>query len=74
MEGGYTPDGWLGFIVGTRLYFEFSGKYPFEDKMKALLKEIISILGEPEDIPDSENIIKPQVASVSVAVYQGNFS
>jgi hypothetical protein len=65
MERGYTPDGWLGFIVGAKLFFEFSPKYPFEDKMKALLKEIDGVLGGSGDVPDSGEIIKPQVASVS---------
>jgi male-specific lethal 1 len=65
MERGYTPDGWLGFIVGAKLFYEFSQKYPFEDKMKALLKEIDTVLGGSEDVPDSGNIIKPQIASVS---------
>jgi hypothetical protein len=51
--------------VGAKLFFEFSPKYPFEDKMKALLREIDGVLGGSGDIPDSGEIIKPQVASVS---------
>ena len=27
------PDGWLGFICGAKLFFEFSPKYKFEDEM-----------------------------------------
>jgi hypothetical protein len=66
MERGYTPDGWLGLIAGAKLYFEFSPRYPFEDKMKALLKEIVGVLGESRDVLDAGEIIKPQVASVSL--------
>lgn len=40
MEDGYTPDGWLGFLLGDRLYFDFSGKYPFDKKFEELVKEI----------------------------------
>jgi hypothetical protein len=65
MENGYNPDGWLGIMAGVKLYFEFSEKYPFEDKMMALLKEIVGVLGGSGDVPDSGGIIQPQVPSVS---------
>lgn len=44
MEAGYNADGWLGFILGAKLFFDFSGKYPFEDKMAGLLKELNSAM------------------------------
>ena len=40
MEAGYRPDGWLGLIVGSKLRFDFSGKYPFEQKLEGLIREI----------------------------------
>lgn len=40
MEKDYDPSGWLGFILGTKLFFDFSGKYPFELPKKGLLREI----------------------------------
>ncbi|ESO96616.1 hypothetical protein LOTGIDRAFT_69048, partial [Lottia gigantea] len=40
MERGYRPDGWLGMILGAKLFYDFSGKYPFESKIEGLLKEI----------------------------------
>ncbi|RTG87862.1 uncharacterized protein DC041_0007681 [Schistosoma bovis] len=39
-QRGYVPDGWLGFMMGTRLYIDISGKYPFEDKFIELCKRI----------------------------------
>ncbi|CAH8528793.1 unnamed protein product [Schistosoma rodhaini] len=39
-QRGYVPDGWLGFMMGTRLYIDISGKYPFEDKFTELCKRI----------------------------------
>jgi hypothetical protein len=36
----YRPDGWLGFILGAKLYFDFSGKYPFDKPWNGLLKEL----------------------------------
>ena len=43
MEHDYKPDGWLGILVGTKLFYDFSGKYDFRDKLDQLLKEITSI-------------------------------
>ncbi|CAH8491103.1 unnamed protein product [Schistosoma turkestanicum] len=40
VQRGYVPDGWLGFMIGTRLYIDISGKYPFEDKFIELCKRI----------------------------------
>ncbi len=35
----YTPDGWLGFILGTRLYIDF-GRYDFDKAIGLLDNEI----------------------------------
>ncbi|KAK7481464.1 hypothetical protein BaRGS_00027315, partial [Batillaria attramentaria] len=40
MQKKYRPDGWLGAILGAKLFFDFSGKYPFEKSMQGLLKEL----------------------------------
>ena len=40
MVSEYNPDGWLGFIIGTQLFYDFSGKYPFEQKFSELFKAI----------------------------------
>ncbi|KAK3579666.1 hypothetical protein CHS0354_036897 [Potamilus streckersoni] len=46
MEKGYQPDGWLGFLIGAKLFYEFSGKYPFEAKVKELTREIATSYGK----------------------------
>ncbi|KAL3889423.1 hypothetical protein ACJMK2_001767 [Sinanodonta woodiana] len=40
MERGYQPDGWLGILIGTRIFYDFSGKYDFETKIKELIRAI----------------------------------
>jgi len=35
----FQPDGWLGFIVGSRMYIDF-GKYEFDEAMNLLNNEI----------------------------------
>jgi hypothetical protein len=39
MKKDYTADGWLGFILGTRLYIDF-GTYEFEKAIALLDNEI----------------------------------
>ncbi|ESO86097.1 hypothetical protein LOTGIDRAFT_79355, partial [Lottia gigantea] len=43
MERGYRPDGWLGFILGAKLFYDFSGKYSFESRMDGLIKAVMQI-------------------------------
>lgn len=40
LEGGYRADGWLGIILGTKLFYDFSGKYSFQSRLDALIKEL----------------------------------
>nr|KAG5692115.1 hypothetical protein BaRGS_014278 [Batillaria attramentaria] len=40
MEADYKPTGWLGIMLGNKLYFDFSGKYPFKAKMEELVREL----------------------------------
>ena len=40
MEKNYKPDGWLGILKGSKLFFDFSGKYPYEKKLEDLIKEL----------------------------------
>ena len=39
MKNGYKPDGWLGFILGTRMFIDF-GKYEFEKAIEMVDNEI----------------------------------
>ncbi|CAH1238555.1 Hypp5602 [Branchiostoma lanceolatum] len=40
MEAKYKPDGWLGAILGAKLYFDFSAQHKFEDSIGKLTKEL----------------------------------
>ncbi|KAL3855570.1 hypothetical protein ACJMK2_014777 [Sinanodonta woodiana] len=46
MEKDYKPNGWLGFIVGADLFYDFSGRYEFETKCEELLKRMEFLYGE----------------------------
>nr|KAG5709942.1 hypothetical protein BaRGS_029984 [Batillaria attramentaria] len=40
MEPGYRARGWLGMMMGKKLYFDFSGKFPFDVKVEELVREL----------------------------------
>ncbi len=40
MQRHYRPDGWLGMLLGSKLYINFDGKYTFEHAYTMLLKEL----------------------------------
>lgn len=55
MEGGYKPDGWLGIIKGSKLFFDFSGKYPLARKFEELVREL-GDKGKAPTAPDASFI------------------
>lgn len=55
MEHSYQPDGWLGIMIGARLYFDFSGKYDFESKANELLRQLGK---EPDKLKENDSISK----------------
>lgn len=40
MEAGYKPSGWLGALIGTRLYFSLHDARQIPTKMPGLIKEL----------------------------------
>ncbi|XP_013413002.1 uncharacterized protein LOC106175503 [Lingula anatina] len=40
MQYKYTPDGWLGALRGSKLFFDFSRDYNFNVKLQGLVKEL----------------------------------
>ncbi|KAH9492545.1 hypothetical protein Btru_025773 [Bulinus truncatus] len=68
MQKNYKPDGWLGLILGSKLYYDFSGKYPdFNKPMTGLLKALISSVSS--DDVDSEPLITPS-QSIGLEIQQ----
>ncbi|XP_077984364.1 uncharacterized protein LOC144438999 [Glandiceps talaboti] len=54
VEPNYSPDGWLGILVGTRLYFDFSSDELLEKNFDNLVRE----LGEKGRLGDSVAVAK----------------
>jgi hypothetical protein len=69
MEEGYDADGWLGMLIGTRLWYGFCGKMLtdlelFESKVEELCRE----LGERGHGGDDESTVQCESATVSLDV------
>ncbi|KAL3859199.1 hypothetical protein ACJMK2_009428 [Sinanodonta woodiana] len=47
MQAGYNQDGWLGILVGSKLYYEFTEESNFEAKIKELLNAIDKLPNNP---------------------------
>ncbi|XP_052084596.1 uncharacterized protein LOC127721827 isoform X2 [Mytilus californianus] len=63
----YKPDGWLGALLGTKLFIDFSGKYQFEPKWNELIKELQAhkMLGKEEAIQKTTIVAAPIQATSS---------
>lgn len=50
MESDYRPSGWLGALLGTKLYFNMSTTREVPQRVQGLLKEIgdVALLGQTE--------------------------
>ena len=44
MQRHYKPDGWLGIILGAKLYINME-RFPFEEAYAMMVKELIRLLG-----------------------------
>ena len=62
MQRKYRGDGWLGMLVGTKLWFDFSSKQSIEPSVTKLIKE----LGDRGK--DVDNTDEPSVTPVAPAV------
>ncbi|XP_076455483.1 uncharacterized protein LOC143290078 [Babylonia areolata] len=40
LQPGYRPDGWLGILVGSHLYFDFSNEDLYRSSLPKLIKEL----------------------------------
>ncbi|TPP59142.1 hypothetical protein FGIG_09780 [Fasciola gigantica] len=58
VQPAYRPDGWLGIMLGARIYLDFSGKYPFEKKFQELLFSVnkVASLG-PEHVDRNKTTV-----------------
>jgi len=65
-EPGYRPDGWLGLIIGDKLYFNFRDEEIWEDSIELLDKEIEKYRnGSPSAAAPASNQVAPAPAGGS---------
>ena len=68
MQPKYKADGWLGMLLGTKLWFDFRSKPAIEDGMTKLVKELRG-RGKDDDVADGpvESEIRPASADAVAA-------
>ena len=68
MQGKYRGDGWLGMLVGTKLWFDFQSKQVLEQGVMKLIRELGG-RGKELDVTDgpSEPAVRTVQADVLVA-------
>ena len=59
MEENYKPDGWLGILLGTKLWTDFTDNNLFEHKMKDLCSRLGNVCKtvEPVISPIRESVL-----------------
>ena len=59
LQKSYKPDGWLGFMLGTKIYIDFT-KYEFQDCVERVKKELLMIKNQ-----NSEPVINEQKSEMA---------
>ena len=84
LDRNFSPDGWLGILVGTKLYFDFSEceempqQYSFEAQVERLVNEIGSrgkmiALTLKEELRDAnEDGLRPENGLLTPIFYPSN--
>ena len=44
LQNGYRPDGWLGILIGSKKFYDFSGKYDFGKKFREMKTELDGLM------------------------------
>lgn len=72
MQKNYVPDGWLGIILGAKIFINFS-KYDFDECMRKLRMELLNVISNmtfntAEDISSqsSQPVIIRQVSKEKI--------
>ncbi|XP_070538017.1 uncharacterized protein [Ptychodera flava] len=60
IQQNYQPDGWLGILLGTKLYFDFSSPSKLDQEMPKLVKELgkRGLASSPPPLIKRQSVIK----------------
>ncbi|XP_069046611.1 uncharacterized protein [Lepisosteus oculatus] len=68
MEKNYRPDGWLGALLGAKLWIDFSNDSNFEESISQLIKEIETYTPMKSNVVLNKNAIPPMTSRNDPAV------
>lgn len=64
MQKDYMPDGWLGLILGSKIFVHFM-KYSFEVCMKKLFDEVSSLTGSEKAFVKIESVTRTSAVKIT---------
>ena len=60
----YDADGWLGFIIGSMLYYDISTPDSFDQNLPGLLKEVARLMGSSRCVEETiSQVVVPTLAA-----------
>lgn len=70
MQRNYNPDGWLGLMLASRLYVDFSSPETFDSKFKALISELGNRgkIGAGEAAEGNRTVIAPATVAKAAGI------
>eukprot|EP00051_Salpingoeca_urceolata_P005621 m.75029 g.75029 ORF g.75029 m.75029 type:complete len:601 (-) comp14465_c0_seq1:306-2108(-) len=72
METGYAPDGWLGLLLGTRLWYDFFTPSEFVTSLGKVEEAVRAIVGQAAVLPDAGSVSATSAPSAAADVASGN--
>nr|KAG5692930.1 hypothetical protein BaRGS_031434 [Batillaria attramentaria] len=67
-QQGYRADGWLGIILGSKLFYDFSGKYPLPDMYPKLVKAVRRVAGGQTCPESTEDVVCPHIPLIIILI------
>lgn len=65
MDSDYDADGWLGLMTGSQKFIDFSGKYPFEEKIAELLTDLPEVIKANKQTTAEASNSKPSMRQIT---------
>lgn len=75
LQNGYRPDGWLGILIGSKKFYDFSGKYDFGKKFREMKTELNGLMNpaacKQSTLPQATTYVpQPQINKEEIVLLQ----
>lgn len=74
LENRYRPDGWLGILIGSKKFYDFSGKYDFDKKFREMKTELDGVMNpaarKQSMLPQPTYVPQPEINKEEIVLLQ----